>query len=122
MPILAAVPDSPEGKAALHAAVAEARVLGTDLLVLNLSVRPLDVSELPTDVKVEVLDRRGKDDRDQAESVLDEIGQHGAERLIIGVKRRSPVGKAILGSLSQRLLLESPIPVLAVKVGGGEAE
>jgi nucleotide-binding universal stress UspA family protein len=36
--------------------------------------------------------------------------------LVIGVKRRSAVGKALLGSISQRLLLESPIPVLAVKI------
>jgi nucleotide-binding universal stress UspA family protein len=47
---------------------------------------------------------------------LDDIEEYGARRLVIGVKRRSPVGKAILGSVSQRLLLESPIPVLAVKL------
>jgi len=31
------------------------------------------------------------------------------------MKRRSPIGKALLGSLSQRLLLEADVPVLAVK-------
>ena len=38
------------------------------------------------------------------------------QRLVIGVKRRTPVGKALLGSVSQRLLLEVDVPVLAVKI------
>lgn len=117
MSILAAVPDGPEGRAALNAGLTEARRLDTDLLVLNLTARPLDLSELTAEVTVRVLDRRGKDDRQPAESVLEEIRQHRPERLVIGVKRRTPVGKAILGSLTQRLVLDSPVPVLAVKVG-----
>lgn len=118
MSVMVAVPDSPEGIAALHAAAHEARRLGTDLLVVNLALHPLDTTDLPTDVPVQVLERRGKDDRDPVEAVLDEIGLHGAERLVIGVRRRTPVGKALLGSVSQRLLLESPVPVLAVKLRG----
>jgi nucleotide-binding universal stress UspA family protein len=54
------------------------------------------------------------------DAVLDEIETRGVVRLVIGVKRRTSVGKAILGSVSQRLLLESPVPVLAVKLGLGE--
>lgn len=117
MSIIAAVPDSPEGIAALHAGVAEARRLDTDLLVVNLALRPIDLADLPGDVKVEIIERKGREDRDPVDAVLDEIALRGAERLVIGVKRRTPVGKAILGSISQRLLLDSPIPVLAVKLG-----
>lgn len=120
MSVMVAVPDSPEGTAALYAAVHESRRLGTDLLVVNLGLSPIDVSDVPSDVPVQVLERRGKDDRDPVDAVLDEIGTHGAERLVIGVKRRTPVGKAILGSVSQRLLLDSPVPVLAVKLGAGD--
>jgi nucleotide-binding universal stress UspA family protein len=120
MSILIAVPDSPEGIAALHAGIAEARRLDTDLLVVNLALRPIELADLPADVKIEVLERRGKEDRDPVSAVLDEIGLHGAERLVIGIKRRSPVGKALLGSVSQRLLLDSPVPVLAVKLGGDD--
>lgn len=36
---------------------------------------------------------------------------------LIVFKRRTPIGKAVLGSISQRLLLESPVPVVAVKTG-----
>lgn len=117
MSIIAAVPDSPEGIAALHAGVAEARRLDTDLLVVNLALRPIDLADLPGDVKVEIIERKGREDRDPVDAVLDEIALRGAERLVIGVKRRTPVGKAILGSISQRLLLDSPVPVLAVKLG-----
>ncbi|MGB3764013.1 MAG: universal stress protein [Ornithinimicrobium sp.] len=118
MSVMVAVSDSPEGTAALFAAAYEARRLETDLLVVNLALHTIDIGDLPADVKVQVLERRGKGDRDPVDAVLDEIGTFGAERLVIGVRRRSPVGKALLGSVSQRLLLESPVPVLAVKLGG----
>jgi nucleotide-binding universal stress UspA family protein len=116
MSVLVAVPDSPEGIAALAAGAAEADLLGTDLIVVNLALRPIDRSSVPTGTQVQVIDRSGRSDRDPAEAVLDEIRDHDVSRLVIGLKRRSPVGKALLGSLSQRLLLESPVPVVAVKL------
>ena len=116
MTVLVAVPDSKEGRYALQAAADEARLLATDLLVLNLTLSPLDVSGLPSDVRHTVVDRTGPEDRDPADAVLDEINDRpDVVRLVLGVRRRSPLGKALLGSLSQRLLLESPVPVVAVK-------
>ncbi|MFI6576869.1 universal stress protein [Nocardiopsis sp. NPDC050513] len=116
MTVLVAVPDSPEGFAALAAARSEAERLGADLVVVNLALRQLDASFLPDGVVTTVLDRHGRSDRDPVDAVLDAVEQYGAQRLVIGVKRRSTVGKALLGSVSQRLLLDAPIPVLAVKV------
>lgn len=119
MSVLVAVPDRPEGIVALAAGAAEAQVLDTDLIVVNLALKALDTSSLPTEVQVKVIERVGKSDRDPTEAVLDEIRDHDVSRLVIGIKRRTPVGKAILGSISQRLLLESPVPVLAVKMPEG---
>jgi nucleotide-binding universal stress UspA family protein len=116
MSVLVAVPDSPEGIAALAAGAAEADLLDTDLIVVNLALTALDTSSIPTGTQVKVIERAGRADRDPADAVLDEIKAHDVSRLVIGLKRRSPVGKALLGSVSQRLLLESPVPVVAVKL------
>lgn len=45
---------------------------------------------------------------------------HGAELLVLGMRRRSPVGKAFLGSVVQDVLLGAECPVLAVKAGPDE--
>ncbi|GAA4831982.1 universal stress protein [Saccharopolyspora rosea] len=113
MSVVVAVPDSAEGRTALEAAVAEAARLDTDLVVVNLGLSPLDA--VPEGVPVTVVDREGRSARDPADAVLDEIDRRPVDRLVIGIRRRSPVGKALLGSVSQRLLLDSPVPVLAVK-------
>ena len=117
MTILVAVPESAEGKVALAAAAAEASTLGTDLVVLNLGLTKITESALPAGVSTEVVERSGAGDHDPADVVLDYLAGHPAiSRLVIGMKRRSPVGKAVFGSISQRLLLEAPVPVLAVKL------
>jgi nucleotide-binding universal stress UspA family protein len=113
MSIVVAVPDNAEGARALSAAAAEADLLGTDLVVVNLGLRPLDTSAYGD---VTVVNRSGRNDQDQAEVVLGAISERNASRLVIGLKRRTPVGKALLGSISQQLLLRSPVPVLAVKL------
>ncbi|MDO9379645.1 MAG: universal stress protein [Nocardioidaceae bacterium] len=117
MTVLTVVTDSPEGRHALAAGVQEATLLGVDLLVANLTLGALDVSALPPDLRVTIVERHGGGDRDPVRAVLDEVADHpDVDRLVICVRRRSPVGKVLLGSVSQQLLLDSPVPVLAVKI------
>lgn len=52
---------------------------------------------------------------DVADDLVTTAEQTGAELLVIGLRRRSPVGKLILGSNAQRILLDASCPVLAVK-------
>ena len=52
---------------------------------------------------------------DPAEDLIAVAGETGADFIVIGLRRRTPVGKLILGSNAQRILLEAPCPVLAVK-------
>lgn len=118
MTIAVAVPDSVLGPAAIDAAIAEARVLDTDLRVLPLGVvSSFDDSVFAASgVPYVVVARAGRGDRDPAEAVLDDLDEHPeVTRLVIGMRKRSRVSKAIIGSISQRLLLDSPVPVLAVK-------
>ncbi|MBY6411049.1 universal stress protein [Rhodococcus sp. BP-252] len=116
MSVLVAVTDSPEGIYSLSAAADEAALLSTDLIAVNLTLGKLDLTGLPADCKVTVVERVGREDRDPVTAVLDELDEFpDVSRIVIGIRKRSRVGKALLGSVSQRLLLTSPVPVLAVK-------
>jgi nucleotide-binding universal stress UspA family protein len=46
---------------------------------------------------------------------LDAVKEVDAELCVIGIRRRTAVGKALLGSNADRILMDAPCPVLAVK-------
>ncbi|WP_245927660.1 universal stress protein [Nocardioides silvaticus] len=52
---------------------------------------------------------------DVAEAVLDAARTCAADLVVVGVRHRTPVGKLLLGSVAQRVILDAPCPVLAVK-------
>ena len=52
----------------------------------------------------------------RSDHVLAVAEETEAELIVIGLRRRTPVGKLILGGSAQRILLDASCPVLAVKV------
>lgn len=120
----------PEGRAALARAVEEAKLRGAHLVVVNShrGGRDFDdddavkTEEQLAEVRAQLADSgvdaevrqlvRGMDPADDLVKVANETG---ADFIVIGLRRRSPVGKLILGSNAQRVLLDSSCPVLAVK-------
>jgi nucleotide-binding universal stress UspA family protein len=120
----------PEGRAALKRAAEEATLRGAELVVVNShrggrefgsedaaeSEEQLDAIRAQlreSGVKHEVRQLvRGMDPADDLVAVADEVD---ADFIVIGLRRRTPVGKLILGSNAQRVLLDAPCPVLAVK-------
>ncbi len=53
-----------------------------------------------------------------AEIIVDTAREVEAELVVIGMRRRSAVGKLVLGSTAAKILLEAPCPVVAVKAEG----
>ncbi|GAA4728501.1 universal stress protein [Isoptericola chiayiensis] len=109
---------TPEGTEALVAAMTEARRREAELVVVAAKGDPggAELDTLRTrlaDAGVEHRIVTGSGD------LADDLVRHAAEStpglIVIGLRRRSPVGKLILGSGAQRILLEAPCPVLAVK-------
>jgi Universal stress protein family. len=48
---------------------------------------------------------------DPATDVLAAIESYDADELVFGIRKRSPTGKIIFGSVAQQLLLEAPVPM-----------
>jgi nucleotide-binding universal stress UspA family protein len=127
--ILVGYVPTPEGEAALDAAAAEAELRGASVVLLNtsrgdsyLDTRYANAEELAAAEArlrtqgIEVTVQQAVASADVAHELLKAAAQEEVELIVLGLRRRSPVGKLILGSTAQRVLLESPVPVLAVKV------
>lgn len=120
----------PEGEAALTSAIAEATLRSAKVVVVN-SHRGGSEFDQEASAKAEAeMDRirgrlaeagiehevrqlvRGFEPAEDLISIAEAVD---AELIVIGLRRRSPVGKLILGSNAQRILLDAKCPVLAVK-------
>lgn len=49
------------------------------------------------------------------EDLVDYASENGIDEIIIGIKRRSKVGKLLFGSNAQYVILKAPCPVVTVK-------
>jgi nucleotide-binding universal stress UspA family protein len=55
--------------------------------------------------------------RDIADEILAVAADVDADAIVIGIRQRSPVGKLIMGSVAQRVIIDAACPVIAVKPG-----
>lgn len=130
MSIIVGYVPTPEGAAALSRAISEARKNQSRLVIVNSSrgdalvdkryVQAEDLTAVTQRLEKEGIEHlvlqpvRGND---AANEVLEAADEHQAELIVIGLRKRSPVGKLIMGSTAQQILLEASCPVLAVKAG-----
>jgi nucleotide-binding universal stress UspA family protein len=106
-----------EGRAALQRALSEATLRGSELVVVH-TVPDTEVADLTEELQASGVPheiRAASDAHDPADEVLRAAESTDAEFIVIGLRRRSPVGKLLLGSNAQRVLLDAACPVLAVK-------
>ena len=128
MTILVAYVARPEGHAALDKGIEIAKRRNERMVVVNAS--PGGTKEDASMIDVQEVERvekmlkdaglnaefkqfvRGKSAVEEIEALVESLQ---VSVLIIGLRKRSPVGKLIMGSVAQELLLSVSCPVLAVK-------
>lgn len=128
MTILIGYLPAPEGEAALRAGFAEAALRTSDAVVVNSQRR--GASGTPTEIDKDDIDRivalgaeagvavtvLQPDHEDDVPGTLNDLAaEHDAQLIVIGLRKRSAIGKFILGSQAQRILLEAEVPVLTAK-------
>jgi nucleotide-binding universal stress UspA family protein len=128
MTILVAYVPRPEGQAALNKGIELAKSQNESLLVVNTSTGGSKENTSFADVqdyeRVEAILASSGIDAELKQFVrgktaveeIDELVQTmRISMLVIGLRKRSAVGKLIMGSVAQELLLTVSCPVLAVK-------
>jgi nucleotide-binding universal stress UspA family protein len=120
------------GRVALREAAREARLRATQLAVLHVvDTVDLDLveahraglaeeigrvlAEYRMDEVPWRLDLAAGANEDVAGRVLTFVASVRADLLVIGARRRSPVGKFLLGSVAQSIILDADVPVLVAK-------
>lgn len=137
MQIVVGLSSRPEGRAALERAATEAELRGAHLVVVRVAGRGLSenpdetqkwadaVEEARTEGERLVADLADRGvpasfrlepvSSDAAGALLQVAREVTADLLVLGLRRRSPVGKLILGSVSQDVILGAECPVLVVR-------
>jgi nucleotide-binding universal stress UspA family protein len=128
MSVVVAHAPTPEGRAALARAGQECRLRDVGLVIVRTATGRLPDGVDPQSYQAELdlackeleasgvsCEVRDVDGETPAEEILSVASQASADIIVIGLRRRTPVGKLLLGSNAQRILLDAECPVLAVK-------
>ncbi len=128
MSVLTGYVPTPVGEAALEVAIAEAKLREVSLIVLNsargdggaddnfaddATAARLRARLHESGVSYQLL--RSVSSREPAQELVAMATDIDAHLIVIGLRRRTPVGKLLMGSTAQRILLDAECPVLAVK-------
>ena len=130
MTIVVGYVPTPEGRAALDRSVEEALQRSLRLVVVNSSsgdslvdsgfATEAEIEEIRGRLESTGLDfeiRRPVRGHEASDEVVEAAKEVDALLIVIGMRRRTAVGKLVLGSDAQRILLDAECPVLAVKAG-----
>lgn len=124
MAVLACYTNTAEGRAAVERAHSEAQRLGEELVIVNVDsngsgvgseTSGLDLTAFGPGTRGVRVVPPSESVHDAADLVLQTQQDLRASLIVVGIRRRSRVGKLILGSHAQRILIEADCPVLAVK-------
>lgn len=113
---------TPESRAALGHAIRECTVRA-DALIVVLPTPVAHGDETQADLALARASLGRQDLVVREVATEDEVGtelvdlsyEDAVDLVVVGLKRRSPVGKLVLGSMSQKVLLDAQCPVTAVK-------
>jgi nucleotide-binding universal stress UspA family protein len=122
MTVLVAYAPAPEGREALTQGIAEAVLRKADLLVVNVGrghhgLEANDLKDIEDRLQAagQALDLESSVLADPGDAVIQIAQDRNVDMIVIGLRHRSMVGKLILGSTVQRILLDATCPVLAVR-------
>ena len=127
MPIIVGFTTKPEGQAALQHALLEAQAHEDSLVVVHIGGAAHHDTESALQDDLEAARRmltaagvehevRQLATKEQPAGVIVDLAKElDASMIVIGMRRRSPVGKLLLGGSIQQIMLDASCPVVAVK-------
>ena len=119
MTILVAYVSRPEGKAALDKAIEMSKERNEPLLVVNASPGgQQEDASLTLAYEVEQIEELLAKQGINGEFKQFVRGKNAVEEINIGLRKRTAVGKLIMGSVAQEILMTVACPVLCVKAFG----
>lgn len=118
---------TPQGRAALDRGIEEANLRGARLVVVHTEEgqrvedtagQRIELDRVRRRLEADGLDHEIRElarGNSPAEDLVQLADQVDADLIVIGIRRRSPVGKLVLGSNAADVILNAPCPVLSVQ-------